>query len=145
MSMKIVKAVLVVVACFVFGCGQNTPKEEVANEIVTDTGESFESFIKQFNADPVFRRSRVVFPFKVVQTGQGINGSDTTIDVATNDWQQVNFIYPGDSRNIVDQSNEKSGVVVIKLMVEDTGVYLEHFFERKDGKWWLVYVKDSSN
>jgi hypothetical protein len=141
--MKIFKGLtfilLVVFAC---SCNQDAKHESIGLPM-DSTHESFTSFLEKFNRDSTFQKSRTVFPFKVIQTEEEDEG-DKTVLVEKDDWTHVDFSFPGDKKNIVTRIDVNNDEVNIRLQVEDTGVYVEHFFQKKQGQWWLVYVRDGS-
>ncbi len=135
---------------FVFGCDQSSKKAENVKTLLPQNNESFESFFEKFNRDSVFQMSRVVFPFKVMQIND-VEGPDndeityTNVFVAENDWKKVDFTFPNEKNVIVNKVEVNSDEVNLQYRVEDTGIFVEHFFQKKQGHWWLTYAKDNSD
>ena len=84
----------------------------------------------------------IVFPFKVMLSD---DERDTTFYIPRTNWKYIDFSFPNDKKNIVKQEKISDSVMNVLLQVEDTGVYVEHVFQRKQGKWWLAYLKNGSD
>lgn len=123
------------------GCEQSESHKLVKSQ-QAQAGESFTSFFTKFNRDSIFQKSRIVFPFKLIQSE---DESDTTIYITRSNWQYVDFSFPNDRKNIITQEKVNDNEMKVLLQVEDTGIYVEHLFQTKQGRWWLVYVKDGSD
>jgi|GEM_PF-4112149 len=137
--MKALRYIIFIVSVTsVLGCEQRESRTEVKSEQI-EAGESFDTFFTKFNRDSIFQKTRVVFPFKLIQSD---GESDTTIFIQRNGWQYVDFSFP-DKKNVVTQERVNDNEIKVLLQVEDTGIHVQHLFQKKKGQWWFVYVKSS--
>ncbi|MCV9933784.1 DUF4348 domain-containing protein [Flavobacterium sp. LS1R47] len=104
--------------------------------------EDFNHFFRLFNHDAVFQISRVNFPLKVK-----INNDDLEL---------VDYIIPKEKYTSIDLDKKpeergykqqlilKKDKAVIQQRGIDNGIFIDYFFEKKDGKWQLVTWVDIS-
>ncbi|MCD0475838.1 DUF4348 domain-containing protein [Flavobacterium sp. EDS] len=146
---------LLIVSCKKQIAPQNTTilKDEeenvVANEEKTPVGasdkndiEDFNHFFRLFNHDTVFQISRVIFPLKVK-----INNDDLEL---------VDYVIPKEKYTTIDLDKKpeerdynqqlilKKDKAVIQQRGINNGIFIDYFFEKKDGKWQLVTWVDVS-
>lgn len=131
------------------GCNEHKKQSEDIKIKSEKIDESFESFFEKFNRDSTFQTSRVVFPFKVMQlSDEGESDDADTYNstfIARSDWKKVDFTFPNEKNIIVNKTRINENEVNFQYGIEDTGIYVEYFFQKREGKWWLVYAKDSSD
>lgn len=108
-------------------------------EYVFQSKEDFDQFFKRYNVDRSFQLSRTVFPLKIEIAEDGEPVKTKLLQKAK--WQHVNLL---DKKYIIKKTPKGSTAMVVTLQIEDTGVFIEHFFQLDKGIWKLISTKDSS-
>ena len=119
----------------------DTPKRLVAIKQPDDvlTG-NFNEFLQRFNIDSVFQKKQIAFPLKVIAVYEE---GDTIKYVPQHKWTYVNLM--ASKNNIIKTIKISKTEVNVVLMVEDTGVHVNHYFIYKKSDLQLAYVKDESD
>lgn len=105
----------------------------------SDTIEGFDAFFDRFERDSVFQLSRASFPLKVV-----ISDDNEEIKVLNRrEWKFADFI--NIKGLIVSKTLITRNRKLVLFQIEDTGVNVTYFFDRKDGLWWLTSIVDESD
>jgi hypothetical protein len=135
-------------ALLICSCGKrkhNNPSINAPADLTAATysdnvyGESFERFNERFHNDSTFQISRVEFPI----------GGKYVDDLVSRVWSADNWeilITPVSA--ITDTTHYKHSLVrtdtfvTEKFWIEQSGFKVERRFEKKGGKWYLVYYDD---
>ena len=115
------------------------------SNIPADLDSKFETFIEYFNKDSLFQISRIDFPLKVKASDQ--NEEIETI-INRSDFQMLNFGNKSAKTREFDKYEEIIKVNGNKAIIEtrgiDNGIFIDIYFEKKNGKWKLLTWVDSS-
>ena len=103
----------------------------------SDGNNEFISFFAAYNSDSVFQKASVTFPLPVISDSVEIR------KIEKRDWSFSPLIDGERSMNNIHHLT--SDTVIVGYSLEDTGIQVDHWFIRKDGKWSLVKVIDSSD
>jgi hypothetical protein len=139
---------------FFISCQQNH-KKDLKNAEMLDTissqntnSENFTEFITIFNRDTNFQIKRISFPLITLNISDPMGNFYDTIYIEKNQYEFIQLtepksnIYDGIillSTDKIDDSNIK-----ITLIVDETGIQIQYFFKKINGKWFLICIKDVS-
>jgi hypothetical protein len=104
--------------------------------------EDFNHFFRLFNHDTVFQISRINFPLKVKINNDDLELVDYVIPKEK--YTTINLDKKPEERNYNQQLILKKDKAVIQQRGIDNGIFIDYFFEKKDGKWQLVTWVDIS-
>lgn len=96
-------------------------------------------FFDNFKKDSLFQSARIDSPLKVVTHDSGFPEES---------FKNVHFVsfskreWGGEVYYHINRV--ASDTVTVTLEVEDTGIYVEHFFVLRSGHWFLFQIIDSS-
>jgi hypothetical protein len=120
----------------------------------TPAKEDFNQFFPRFIVEKDFQLERVQFPLtKIVliddpnPKGDYIN---KTVNVDKSEWEHISFYYTSDRRpraQIFDNFEAKlrdTDERVFAWLGIETGYQIYYYFQRIDGKWYLIKIKDCS-
>jgi hypothetical protein len=115
------------------------------NKLPINVDQHFETFIKYFSSDSLFQVSRIDFPLK----GKELDEEDEKeIIINKSAFRKLDFNKDFKNSNGTDRYELKMKVNGNKATVEtrgiDNGIYIDTYFEKKDGKWKLVSWVNSS-
>ncbi|CAN5422082.1 hypothetical protein BH09BAC6_BH09BAC6_04200 [soil metagenome] len=110
--------------------------------LVTKKGarDDFDSFFYRFKTDSLFQLSRVKFPLKLTVID---DDGDTIKLIQKKDWRFI--FHQKEDKEIVKKIVTGENMVNVDLMIEDTGVSINHYFVNTNGKWLLTAIKDASD
>jgi hypothetical protein len=101
--------------------------------------EEFDNFFQRFSKDSSYQLTRIGFPIKVTST----DGEKDEIKLINKkDWVYTDYsnLESGQLR----REKVNKGLINLIYTVEDTGVLVYHYFQKKNGKWLLVSIEDHS-
>lgn len=125
-------------------------KKIAINDLNLNSPENFISFLKQFMSDSVFQMSRIKFPleYKTLYDSDEESFLDTTFILNQTDWrynnlysglqQMTNFSYSWSPE--IKESNE----MLLFVSGVENGIFIQYFFKKTDGKWYLIKKNDES-
>lgn len=154
--------ILLLLSILFFNCGgsekkQNQPaktREMPVNESVIapttipdSVDANFETFLSYFNQDSVFQISRIDFPFKIMENDLDYKPVEQIIQKS--EWRKIDFSYDKASANTEFDRYQQTNVVdrdkaVIEVRGIDNGIFVDVYFEKKNGKWMLLTWIDHS-
>lgn len=142
------KNLVLVVLLFVIGCSESinkidSNKKEQSKVIDASLNKvaDFNVFFNNFNSNSEFQLSSIEFPLKMISF-EDENKSELVIE--KNEWKFTKLIENLKLRSKVKKKfiNEKE--VQIDYYLEDTGVFVSHFFIYKNKRWILIRIEDHS-
>lgn len=105
--------------------------------------EDFNIFIKQFQNDSVFQNSRIVFPLRTLSYNTDTENWEEKLINNNREWGFMNFSkLPNNYLRIINKKTDTE--VAYNIQIIDTGVSVDYCFKIKDGKWYLIEIKDES-
>jgi hypothetical protein len=108
----------------------------------------FNAFIEQFSIDSAFQLNRIKFPLPIKQYNIE-NDKDTIVYRQNSTFLKMDF-RKKKSGSVHDEWKQeivldKSGTNArIEIRGIENGIVVDYFFEKRNGKWMLVRVNDSS-
>ncbi|SIT94813.1 DUF4348 domain-containing protein [Pontibacter indicus] len=114
---------------------------DVLNKEVKGEKEDFDSFFPKFSSDSTFQLSRVEFPYKIILVE---DEGTVTRYLGKKDWSYVDFSQMQVGKHHLEKKEESNNTVTVLYTLEDTGVYISYKFNKKQGKWMLTSMEDSS-
>ncbi len=119
---------------------QNKSLPALKNMDQASAKEDFNIFFERFKMDSLFQQPRIDNPLPVLTGDEYGNDLETKLQVGyvafnAKDWRREIRL----STERVDQDTMN---VILKVV--DTGIYLEHLFARRGGKWYLFKIQDLS-
>ncbi len=131
---------LILVACLLSSCGTNN--RGIDKRVQSD--ENFDAFFKTFCGNSKFQKTRIVFPLKITSLDDE-NESTKLTDVK--DWEYTNLIQKtkDEKKNILTFEVKNPNSMGVIFSVEDTGIIVNHIFEKINGKWFLTGILDESD
>ena len=102
--------------------------------------EDFDSFFYRFKTDSLFQLSRIKFPLKLTITDDDV---DTIKLIQKKDWRFI--FHQKEDKEIIKKVVTGENMVNVELMIEDTGVSINHYFVNTNDKWMLTAIKDESD
>lgn len=126
-------------ANFIFACQNKQDKEKSIDK-------TFESFLTKFNNDSIFQKSRVKFPLPIVEM-DGDNFNEVHNKIEQKDYSRFDL-----TNNRVHQKEEGftqeiklyKNKATIEIRGIENGIMTDYYFEKIDGKWIFVGLKDAS-
>lgn len=115
------------------------------SNLPADLDSKFEKFIEYFNKDSLFQASRIDFPLRVKASDE-----DKEIEtiITRPDFRMLHFGDKSAKTREYDKYVEIIKVSGNKAVIEtrgiDNGIFIDIYFEKKDGKWKLLTWVDSS-
>jgi hypothetical protein len=115
-----------------------------------DVDEKFDTFLRHFNKDSLFQISRIVFPLNFKEVDMDSEDLGMIIGkIEKSDFLKMDFTY---DKSIAERTTDaytqrievmgNKATIVIKGV--DNGIATDYFFEKRKGKWMLVYFEDHS-
>ena len=121
-------------------------KDFQPSNIPADLDAKFETFIEYFSKDSLFQVSRIDFPLKVKVSD--VDGESETI-INKSDFRKLSFGDESARTREFDKYEQTYKVNGDKAVIEtrgiDNGIFIDTYFEKKNGKWKLVTSVDSSD
>lgn len=107
--------------------------------------DNFYKFLVKFSKNKAFQRERILFPL-VLHT-ENLQGKSIVKKLNVNSWKHTDFVGLGklDKKNQIEIEAISDSEVRLIYSIEDTGVYVIHYFIKKDGKWFLYKISDQSD
>jgi hypothetical protein len=109
---------------------------------------NFSSFIDKFSTDTAFQLQRTKYPLKIRQYDIDI-GKDTILYQQPSEFEKMDFRKKRSGsgfnqwkQEIVVDKNENNAIIQIRGI--ENGIMVDYYFEKKNGRWMLVSVEDSS-
>ncbi len=137
---KLLYIIIVITGAFA-GCSHSPAKPTLIKKVANLELADFDTFFKEFKSDSVYQVLHVKFPFRTIASGE--EGSDTVKYIPKDKWRNISF--KNEKGDIYKRNQLSKTEVVIKYMVEDTGIYNEFDFLYNNGKWQLVGFRDGSD
>ena len=105
--------------------------------------DSVSSFFYRFCADSNFQYSRIIFPVNWTIKMDIYDEPDIVQTIKKKNWKYTNFLNLPTNRLIeIERINETT--FKLNLQIEDTGVYVDYFFELVDCNWYLIKIINAS-
>ncbi|KGN96404.1 hypothetical protein HQ39_01645 [Porphyromonas sp. COT-108 OH2963] len=110
--------------------------------------EEFDLFMKQFNEDLSFQKSRVIFPLKY--EGYDIETDSLMLqEIPEEEWEEVDLSWdPSYKTRETDAYDreiiERKDTTIVHFQGVNNGINLEAVFVCKKGKWFLLHLSDRS-
>jgi hypothetical protein len=104
--------------------------------------EDFDVFFKKFNSDSLFQKSRIKFPFKIIIKDE--DGDNSRI-LSKSEWHFIHLVNDKKEKSIIRKVPIQRNKILITYAIEDTGIFIKHFFENINGKWRHTYCEDESD
>lgn len=119
---------------------------------IISTGESvdddFNIFIEKFSSDSLFQLSRIKFPLMIIIYDMS-NDRDSAMCINKSDFNILDFRKKKSSvqsdqwkQEIVFDNKHTSATIEIRGI--DNGMMVDYLFEKVNGAWMLIEIKDSS-
>jgi hypothetical protein len=107
--------------------------------------EDFNVFFKQFNQSKSFQIERIVFPLSLIH-GEYISesGKKEVFQIAKKEWSFSDFSKSGNKKQIITQKSQSENNFIVTHQIIDTGVFIQYFFKKQQGKWFLYQISDDS-
>lgn len=129
-----------IISVFIFFTSLDDISAQTKNRSSVSKNEPFFLFFSKFKGDSIFQQERIINPISVVVSDDddGLLEKKMNIKFVSfdkSDWKKdpvINFKRISLFR------------MVVILQLEDTGMYISHYFKRIKGKWFLVKIVDSS-
>jgi len=126
-------------ANFMFACQNKTVEEKSIDK-------SFESFLTKFNNDSIFQKSRVKFPLPIIEM-DGDNFNEVHNKLEKKDYSRFDL-----TSNKVHQKEEgftqeiklNKNKATIEIRGIENGIMTDYYFEKINGKWMFIGLKDAS-
>ena len=125
-------------------------KDAQADSLFNNPDDRFETFLSKFNADSIFQVSRIVFPLK----GEVLDMESDNLELITkkiekSEFSKFDFTYNIEKANpLIDSYTQDIKVngnrAEIIFSGIENGINAVYFFEKRGGKWMLVYFQDHS-
>ncbi|POY37906.1 hypothetical protein C3K47_05100 [Solitalea longa] len=139
---------ILLVSCNYFNSnknGGNFTQTSIPKEVDSD----FKLFLKYFNQDSVFQVSRVVFPFRERSADPDQQFDLIEKKISRAEYQKMDFTYDESSANKQYDSYRqhiriKGNKAVIEYRGVENGIFIDCYFEKRNGKWMFVEMVDSS-
>lgn len=136
---------LAVLTLLLLGCA---PKPSDSSNALTEP-ESFNDFFQRFKSDSLFQVERVEFPF-VVQYYSEDSDSLLSDEIQRRAWRHKGFEYEEEySTREFDAYTQQVMIFPetarIELRGVDNGIWIDFFFKKIEGKWFLTIEKDFSD
>ncbi|MFK8266259.1 DUF4348 domain-containing protein [Capnocytophaga cynodegmi] len=100
----------------------------------------FDEFFKKFNTDKSFQLSKIIFPITISIDEMGEISQKT---IAKNKWEFDEIDENSDMYYVIKTVEGDNATVW--LSGKENGINVEYFFEKRNEKWFLVSMKDSSD
>lgn len=154
LKLYFVISLLLVVSCKKEIAPQNTILKDVDENVVANEEkvpvatsnkndlEDFNHFFRLFNHDTVFQISRINFPLKVKINNDDLELVDYVIPKEK--YTTINLDKKPEERDFNQQLILKKDKAVIQQRGIDNGIFIDYFFEKKNGKWQLITWVDVS-
>jgi hypothetical protein len=120
---------------------------EVKNKETKDyNNESFSQFFKRFEKDSLFQKSRIDKPITQLTYSENDDFSerieesfitiDRVISFKPKDWSEYGIT--------LKPETVSSDTMKMIIIGNDTGLYFEYYFVKRNGQWFLCKVEDKS-
>ncbi|QHL89150.1 DUF4348 domain-containing protein [Nibribacter ruber] len=101
--------------------------------------EEFDTFLQRFSIDSSFQLTRIAFPVKVTST----DGEKEEVKLINKQaWEYTN--YSNLKSGQIRSEKVKNGLINLIYTVDDTGVLVYHYFQKRNKEWVLVSIEDHS-
>lgn len=115
---------------------RNSTNDDTKHENPT---EDFEIFFSRFIQDTIFQLQRIDAPLHVVLTDEEVV-EDRHIVVKYVSFDREDW----DSEIFYSSTRISNDTMNVILQGIDTGLYIEHYFAKRSGKWHLFQIRNSS-
>lgn len=106
----------------------------------SDSLENFDTFFNRFEIDSVFQLSRTEFPLKTISYS---DEEEETGTIDRKDGKYTNFTTI--KGLIVSKTLISGSRASVLFSIEDTGINVTYYFDKKKGLWQLTSVVDESD
>jgi hypothetical protein len=114
---------------------------QIPNKSNAQSAWKFKEFFLKFEADPAFQVSRITFPLSLIKTND--DGKREQRLIIKNQWKYTNIL---NLRNAVITYKKISvDSMNVQYAIKDTGVSVDHIFNKKQGVWKLCLIVDNSD
>ncbi|WP_166925095.1 DUF4348 domain-containing protein [Flavobacterium poyangense] len=118
---------------------QATKPKAVTNK---NEQEDFNEFFKLFNQDTIFQLSRIQFPLTIKINNADLEEVDYII--YKEKYTAINLDKEPESRDYKQHLILKKDQAIIQQRGTNNGIFIDYFFEKKEGKWQLITWVDLS-
>lgn len=153
MKVRIVLFLMCIIS-IITSCSQDKDKKRKDAEMIDNTSitteESFDTFLENFSRKPTFQRQRVMFPLRVSVLAPTESGMEVVDEKITyQEWTLLDFAYDSTyATRQMDGFEQRIRVYNDSTIIEqsgvDNGIYVNYYFVKKDGKWFLESFSDVS-
>lgn len=110
-----------------------------SKKMITEN-EDFDAFYEKFHADTDFQMERIIFPLE----GKSVD-ADGEREWTPSNWIPMKVeIYDVDTDKYKTSYNKTENTFTQKFWLPGTGFSAEYRFEKRNGKWFLVYASDTN-
>lgn len=152
--MKILFFILLICSVFTTtSCSKPNDAKNKSTETsknITANEEDFDSFLENFNNKPTFQRQRVLFPLEATLLDPSEYGMQTVNEkLEYKDWILLDFSYDSTfATRQMDRYEQRIRLYNDSSIIEhrgiDNGIFANFFFIKKEGKWFLKSITDTS-
>ncbi len=123
----------------IFSCTNS--KNNIENNKSTNIeNEDFNSFFEHFIKDSLFQNSRIDHPVILV------NSDDEKDNIQSINVEYVSFKQKDWKEKIIINRNEISpDTINVTLEGSDTGLFINHFFVKRNNQWFLFRINNESD
>lgn len=137
--MKTVRLILFLsLTILLAGCGIFKKSKDTHREANRASKENFDDFYDRFHKDETFQMSRIQFPLEGIKI-DGMNEEAWSRD----NWNTMKVkIYDVDTDQFEVDYEKTEDTFTQKFKMKNAEFYAIYRFEKRKGKWYLVYAKD---
>lgn len=143
--------ILVIFSSLGLSCG-NTDKKEInsihsynSNPKTSNTKETdFDLFLKLFNSDSAFQKSHIEFPIRVQEINRESNFELTARIIDESNYKILVLSEPDSADNYLREVKTYNNKATVRFSGIETGIMIQFFFEKINGKWMLTTWIDKS-
>jgi hypothetical protein len=119
---------------------QQLPDNKIVKVERKVTNEDFDLFFKNFNENAKFQFNRIAFPLQNRLVAD--DAADNVKVITKSEWEYTNF---NEIKKIIINKTTVNQKVEVLFSIEDTGVHVTYYFEKKKGLWFLTTIVDESD
>lgn len=135
---------ILIITFLTLGCG-GTPQSNTKEPYQNKVNEDFNIFLAKFSKNKAFQTERIIFP--LVFYTENEQGNSVVKKLTANSWRYTDFVglNKRDKKNEIEIEISSKTEAKLIYSIEDSGVYVIHYFIKKDGKWYMYKISDESD
>ncbi len=135
---------IIIITFLALGCG-STPQSATKELNQNIINEDFNIFLTKFSKDKNFQMKRIIFPLALYTENE--QGKYVVKKLTPKSWKHTDFmgLSKFDKKNVIEIDISSKTEAKLIYSIEDTGVYVIHYFIKKDGKWYMSKISDESD